>query len=152
VITWLIRLIQLHFSQKCSICTFLANIITGQSDSYMYYVLSTSLFSLTLFSTTNRLRLVATCSTQTIVSSRISCAGLQKSYLPMQIVEILFHAQLILLARTIKIRASKAPIVENFHFGAAPHKGCELRVIVHRFVGPAYSTKSIANMHIVVDY
>jgi len=69
----------------------------------------------------------------------------------MQIVEILFQAQLVLLARTIKFRASKAPIVEIFHFGAAPHKGCELRVIVHRFVGPAYFTKSIANIYIIVD-
>jgi hypothetical protein len=118
----------------------------------MYYVLSTSLLSLTLSSTTNHLRLVATCSTHTIVSSRVSCAGLQKSYLPMQFVKVPPQAPLALLACTTNSAHSRLQMVEKLYCGAAPHEGCELRVVVYRFVGLACSIKSIANINIIVDY
>ncbi len=48
--------------------------------------------------------------------------------------------------------AFKAPIVEQIHLQTASHEGCQLPKAVRRFVGLAQAIKSIANIHIIVDY
>lgn len=67
------------------------------------------------------------------------------------LLKFLPQAPLALLACTTNSAHSRLQMVEKLYCGAAPHEGCELRVVVYRFVGLACSIKSIANINIIVD-